>query len=69
MTRFHTGDRVTVTPAPDDPMEIQCHRHAVVAEVLHGNDGPGYIVGHSNSPNRFGPYPEKALAEGWQHPR
>lgn len=70
MTVFEVGDRVTVTPDPDDPLEIHYHRHAVVAEVVNGSGEPGYIVGHPGPcGRRFGPYPQASLAAGWQHHR
>jgi hypothetical protein len=62
---YAVGDRVTVNPAPTDPIEICEHRHALVTDV----DGDVYTVGHPHtSDRRYGPYPAQRLTPGWGIP-
>ncbi|AGL13894.1 hypothetical protein [Actinoplanes sp. N902-109] len=64
--QYKIGDRVTVTPRLDDPLELTLHTHVVVVDVQRNKVGsPLYAVGHPGLKRRYEWYMEYSLAPGW----
>jgi hypothetical protein len=62
---LQVGDPVTVAIAPDDPIEITVHSHAIITQVEDHPDGLRYEVGHPPATRRYGPYRAERLTNGW----
>jgi hypothetical protein len=61
---FPVRAKVTVITTLEDPPQLACHPHTVIAER---SDGLVYFVEHTNTPQprRFGPFTRDRLKAGW----
>lgn len=64
---FRAGSKVTVRATIEDPVELTCHTHVVIAAVVAGPDGDRYMVRHPGAPDarQYGPFDSGKLIDGW----